>query len=139
MVYRLLADLVVIVHAAWVLFIVLGQVAILLGLALGKSWARNVWLRSIHLVMIGYVVLEAALGWDCPLTVWEHRLREQAGQATYPGDFLGYWAHRLIFVDAEPWVFTLVYVLFGLLVAATFVGAPPRWNRRLAPAPETRP
>lgn len=139
MLYRLLADLIVIVHAAWVLFLVLGQVAILIGLALGKSWARNPWFRSLHLAMIGYVVLEAALGWDCPLTVWEHRLRERAGQATYPGDFLGYWAHRLIFVDAEPWVFTLVYALFGLLVAATFVGAPPRWSRPQAQAPETRP
>ncbi len=138
LIYRLLADGVVMVHVAWVLFLVLGQVAIVVGLALGKSWARNVWFRSIHLAMIGYVVLEAVLGWDCPLTVWEQRLRERAGQETYPGDFLGTWAHRLLFVDAEPWVFTLVYALFGLLVAATFVGAPPRRSPpRQPPAPET--
>ena len=49
-------------------------------------------------------------GVPCPLTVWEKQLRVQAGQASYPGDFLGYWVHRLIFYRAEPWVFTVGYV-----------------------------
>ena len=38
--------------------------------------------------------------------------------------------HDLLFFDAEPWVFTLLYTAFGLLVVATFVMAPPRWRRR---------
>ena len=61
----------------------------------------------------------------------EH-LRRQAGQQSYPGDFIGYWAHRLIFFDAEPWVFTLAYTLFGLLVLGTFVFGPPHWPGRKA-------
>lgn len=125
-VYRLLADLVVVTHAAYVSFVVLGQLAIVVGLLFRKQWARNFWLRAIHLGMIVVVVLEAWLGIACPLTVWEQELRRLAGQANYPGDFVGYWANRLIFFQAEPWVFTLVYTLFGLLVAGTFVLAPPR-------------
>ena len=53
-----------------------------------------------------------------------------AGQTAYAGDFLGYWAHQLIFYEAEPWVFTVIYILFGLAVLAAFVLAPPRRSRR---------
>jgi hypothetical protein len=124
--YRLLADAIVVVHAAYVSFVVLGMVAILVGLALRKRWARNVWFRGAHLVAIGVVVAETLCGVDCPLTVWEHRLRRAAGDQAYAGDFLGAWAHRLIFVDAPPWAFTLAYLMFGAAVLLTFLLAPPR-------------
>jgi hypothetical protein len=124
--YRLLADWLVLTHAAYVLFVVLGQMAILVGLTYLWTWARNFWFRTIHLAMIGVVVVEAISGIACPLTVWEKELRRLAGQVSYPGDFLGHWVHRMLFFQAEPWVFTLVYSLFGLLVLGTFVLAPPR-------------
>ncbi len=124
---RVVADLIVAFHACYVSFLVLGQVLILAGIALGWSWVRNLTFRVVHLAMIAIVVVESLAGVPCPLTVWEKQLRSRADQATYPGDFLGYWAHRLIFYSAPPWVFTLVYVLFGLTVLLTFLLAPPRW------------
>lgn len=126
---RILADAIVLFHAGYVLFVVLGLVAILAGVVFGWSWVRNPIFRVIHLAMIAIVVGEAVAGIPCPLTVWENQLRKQAGQASYPGDFLGYWAHRLIFYRAEPWVFTLIYTSFGLAVLAAFLLAPPRWRR----------
>lgn len=123
---RLLADLVVIVHAGYVGFVVLGQAAILVGLALGKSWARNPAFRLLHLAAIGAVVAQEFIGNTCPLTSLENHFRRRAGEATYPGAFLGYWVHELIFVDAPTWAFTVVYIAFGLVVAATFALAPPR-------------
>lgn len=123
---RVLADLVVLVHVAWVAFIVLGLAAVLIGVARGWSWVRNAWFRGAHLAMIGVVVAESLLGVVCPLTAWEQRLRALGGQSAYTGDFLGYWAHRLLFVRADPWVFTTVYVLFGAAVLAAFLLAPPR-------------
>ena len=123
---RVLADLIVVFHAGYVAFVVVGLGAILVGTILHWNWVRNSSFRIIHLAMIGIVVCEAITGIPCPLTVWEKRLRVQGGQASYPGDFLGYWAHRFIFFQAEPWVFTLIYTLFGLAVLAAFVLAPPR-------------
>jgi hypothetical protein len=126
----MLADLIVVVHASYVSFVVFGQLAILLGVAFRWSWVRNFWFRATHLLAIGIVVGESFFGIDCPLTVWERELRQVAGQTGYTGDFLGYWAHQLIFFRADRWVFTGLYSLFGLLVLATFILAPPRRSRR---------
>ena len=109
---------------------VFGLALILLGIALRWGWVRNFWFRALHLAAIGFVVLESLIGMTCPLTDWEHGLRELAGEASYSGDFIGYWAHRLIFCRAEPWVFTVLYITFGLAVLAAFVLAPPRWPSR---------
>lgn len=127
---RILADLIVVFHACYVGFVILGLVAIMAGIVCRWNWIRNFAFRVIHLAMIGIVVGEALAGIPCPLTVWEKQLREKAGQVAYTGDFLGYWAHQLIFFRAEPWVFTLCYSLFGLAVVFAFVAAPPRWPRR---------
>jgi Protein of Unknown function (DUF2784) len=135
---RMLADLIVVIHAAYVSFVAFGLVAILVGALLGWSWVRNFWFRVIHLTAIGIVVSEALAGIPCPLTVWEQQLRKTAGQTGYRGDFLGYWAHQLIFYDAEPWVFTVGYAVFGLAVLAAFVLAPPRRSRRIVvPVPNS--
>jgi len=127
---RVLADLIVVFHAFYVSFVFFGLVAILAGIVFRWEWVRNFWFRAVHLVMIGIVVGEALAGVPCPLTVWEKQLRTRAGEVSYTGDFLGYWAHRLIFYRAEPWVFTLIYAAFGLAVLTAFVLAPPRWPVR---------
>ncbi len=123
---KLLADFIVVLHFMYFSFVVFGMVLILLGIAFRWGWVRNFWFRALHLTMIGIVVLEALIGMTCPLTKWEQRLRKMAGEGEYTGDFIGYWAHRLIFFDAPPWVVTASHIGFGLAVLATFVLAPPR-------------
>jgi hypothetical protein len=138
---RVLADVVVVVHAAFVAFVVFGMVAILAGLVLGWGWVRSFAFRALHLAAIGVVAALALADMSCPLTTLEKVLRRQAGQETYPGAFIGYWAHRLIFFQAEPWVFTLAYSLFGAAVLAAFLLGPPRlpWKAAGTPAPNPEP
>jgi hypothetical protein len=128
--YRIAADLVVTFHVSYIAFVVLGMLAILVGLGLGWGWVRNPWFRVAHLLAIAIVAVQALAGVACPLTTLENSLRLRAGQATYPGAFIGYWAHRLTFYEAPPWAFTTAYTLFGLAVLGTFVMAPPRWRKR---------
>jgi hypothetical protein len=125
LVARILADLVVVVHAGYVLFVVVGLLATLLGAWRGWPWVRNRTFRYVHLAMIGVVVAESWVGITCPLTIWEQWLRQQAGEATYRGDFIANVVHELLFIDAPAWVFTITYTLFGLLVVLTFVLVPP--------------
>jgi len=124
--WRILADVTVIAHVAYVVFVVLGQLVILLGAVLKWSWVRNPVFRYIHLAMIGIVVLEAWIGLTCPLTTWEQEFRIRAGQATYQGDFIARWLHDLLFLDASPAVFTICYSAFGAFVLFTLWLAPPR-------------
>lgn len=121
-----LADLVLFIHAAFVAFVVLGQVVILLGWWRGWRWTRKMSFRVAHLAAIGYVVLESWIGIACPLTVLENTLRRAAGEAGYAGSFIADWLSRLLYWSAPPWIFTLVYTLFGVLVAVTYWKYPPR-------------
>lgn len=129
-VYHVMADLVAISHAAYVGFVVIGFVLILIGAGLGWNWTQNFWFRVAHLAAIAAVCVEAAMGAVCPLTTLENFLRQKDGQTAYPGDFIGYWAHNLIFYNFPSWVFTVSYFAFGMLVVAAFVLAPPRAPRR---------
>ena len=94
---KLLADLIVVFHAAYVSFVVFGLVAILLGIAFRWGWVRNFWFRSLHLSRSGSWSLEALVGITCPLTVWEAQLRKMAGQAAYARRLHRPLGHQLIF------------------------------------------
>ena len=128
--YRLLADVVVLCHAAYVTFVVLGLALILVGGWWGWSWVRNFWFRIVHLGMITIVVIESLFQITCPLTVWEEALRRRAGETVQSGAFIARWAHELMFFDADPWVFTVAYCLFGLLVVLGLWLVPPRLPTR---------
>ena len=118
----MIADLLVVVHFAIVLFIVGGLLAVWLGAALGWRWVRNPWFRYLQVAAIAYVAGEALLGVACPLTVWEDVLRG----GTHPGTFVGRWVHRLIYHDAPEWAFTTAYVGWTLATLATLWLVPPR-------------
>jgi hypothetical protein len=118
----MLADLILLLHAAFVLFVVGGLVATWVGAACGMAWARNPWFRGLHLAAIAFVVVQAVLGYTCPLTIWEDALR---GTATGEG-FIERGVRALLYWNFPPWVFTSAYAAFGALVAATWWRIPPR-------------
>jgi hypothetical protein len=117
-----IADGVVAVHFAIVLFIVAGLPLVWIGAALGWNWIRNPWFRYLHLAAIVLVAAEALLGMACPLTVWEDALREGA----QPDSFIGRWVRRLLFYEAPAWVFTVAYCAWAAASAATLALVPPR-------------
>ena len=123
--YQLLADAVLMLHFAIVAFVVGGLVLTIVGNLRGWRWVNGLWFRLLHLAAIGIVVAQAWLGATCPLTALEMWLRANAGAATYNGSFIEYWLQRLMYYEAPLWIFTLVYTLFGLLVAATWWRFPP--------------
>lgn len=124
--YRLLADLVLILHVSFVTFVVVGLVAILCGGFRGWKWIRSPLFRSAHLGAIGVVVIQAWLGIICPLTILEHHLREKAGVYTYSGSFIAHWLHKALFFQVAPWIFGLCYTLFGIAVIYSWTKYRPR-------------
>jgi hypothetical protein len=138
MLYRILADILVGIHTAYVGFVVVGQLLIWAGLACRWRWVRNPWFRWIHLLMIGIVAVEAGLHLECPLTTWEHRLREAAGEEVYQASFLGQMLHYLLFPELPLWVFPILHIGFAVLVLGTFILAPPRRRRGQETPPSQR-
>lgn len=125
--WSLLADGVLVVHALFVGFVVVGQALVLAGLVLGWRWVRHRGFRLAHLAAIGIVVVQAWAGVLCPLTILENALRVRAGEVAYAGSFVAHWLHALIFYDAPGWVFTVAYSGFAAVVAATWYwGRPAR-------------
>ncbi|KPK18922.1 MAG: hypothetical protein AMJ67_07720 [Betaproteobacteria bacterium SG8_41] len=120
------ADIILIMHFAFVLFVVGGLALIWIGVVLRWAWARNFWFRAAHLGAIVFVAAEAVAGIWCPLTLWEATLR---GTQADKG-FIATWIHRLLFYDFPPWVFTAAYVTFALIVAFTFWLVPPAPRRK---------
>ena len=125
-IYRLAADAVLLLHVAFVAFVVIGLLLIVIGRFASWAWIANRWLRVGHLLAITVVVLESWTDVACPLTTIEASLRWKAGDATYAGSFIAHWLETLLYFDASPWVFALCYSIFAALVAATWFWIPPR-------------
>ncbi|OGA54953.1 MAG: hypothetical protein A3F74_17400 [Betaproteobacteria bacterium RIFCSPLOWO2_12_FULL_62_58] len=121
-----LADLILVIHFLFVLFVVGGLILIWIGAAAGWGWVRNLWFRVAHFAAIFYVVIESVIGVVCPLTIWEDALRGAREEKS----FIARWVHRMLFYDFPEWVFTIAYVAFALLVIATFWFVRPGSPRR---------
>lgn len=128
--YQLLADAVLVLHLGIVLFVVGAFVAIVAGNLRGWRWVNRTGFRLLHLGAIALVVVQSWTGTTCPLTALESWLRARAGTAVYAEGFIEHWVQWLLFYDAPTWLFTLVYTLFGLLVAAAWWYFPPESRRR---------
>jgi hypothetical protein len=127
--YRLAADLVLYLHLTFVIFVAGGLLLIYLGKFASWDWVKNRCFRLAHLLAIGIVVLQSWLGVICPLTTLEMWLREQAGDAIYPGAFMAHWVQRILYYDVPAWVFALCYTAFGALVVASWFWIRPRSTR----------
>ena len=86
----LLADLVVLVHLAFIVFVVLGGLTVI--------WRR--WMAWLHLPAAAWGVFIELSGGICPLTPLEQALRDRAGQAGYEGGFVEHYVVALIYPEA---------------------------------------
>jgi hypothetical protein len=87
MIARVLADLVVVVHFAFVLFVVLGGL-------LALRDARFAWLHLPAAAWGAYAMLTSTL---CPLTPLENALRRRAGQTGYEGGFIDHYLIPILY------------------------------------------
>lgn len=120
-----LADLVLLIHLAFVLFVITGFAAIPVGGWRGWRWVRSVRFRAAHLGAIAFVAGEAVVGFACPLSVWEDALRGRTAQASFMARFV----HRVLFYDLPEWVFTAAYGVLALAALSLWWLVPVRRRR----------
>ena len=87
MLYRLLANGVVVVHALFIVFVVLGGF-------LAWRWR---WVAALHLPCAAWGVLIEFRHWVCPLTPLENHLRAKAGAQGYEGGFIEHYLLPVIY------------------------------------------
>jgi len=87
LIYRVLADLVLVVHLAFVLFVVLGGLLVV-------RWPR---LALLHVPAAIWGVLIEYTGWICPLTPLENSFRTRGGEAGYSGGFIQHYIQPLLY------------------------------------------
>ncbi len=114
MTYKLLADFVFIIHLAFVVFVVLGGLAVL-------KVPKLAWL---HLPAVAWGALIEFAGWICPLTPWEQSLRRLAGEEGYSGGFVEYYLLPILYPEGltrEIQIVLGVVVLVFNAIAYAFV------------------
>lgn len=87
MIYRILADLTVLLHLSFIVFALLGGISVL--------WYR--YAAVLHLPAGIWVVLISFKGWICPLTPLENHWRQAAGLEGYEGGFVEHYVLPVIY------------------------------------------
>ncbi len=125
MMYGWLADSVVVVHAAFVVFAVAG----------GLLAIRRPWIAWLHIPAAVWAALIEFGGWTCPLTPLENALRERAGETAYSGGFIQHYLLRALYPSGLTrqiqWVLGCLVILVNV---AAYVAATRRHRRRAAAA-----
>jgi hypothetical protein len=121
MLFRILADCLVVLHGLFVVFVVLGGL-------LALKWPRAAW---IHVPACVWGALIEFQGWICPLTPLENRLRAQAGQAGYDGGFVEHYLVPMIYPaglteQTAAFLGVFVVVVNGIVYACVISS----WRRR---------
>ncbi|MDX1571820.1 MAG: DUF2784 domain-containing protein [Xanthomonadales bacterium] len=121
MAYRIAADLLVVIHGLFIVFVVTGGFLVL--------WRR--WVAWIHLpTAVWGAVIEFA-GWICPLTPLENHFRMLAGQKGYAGGFIEHYLIPVIYPDELTRGVQLALGLFVIVINGVAYGlVAARWKKR---------
>lgn len=129
MILRLLADFVVVLHFAFIVFVMLGALLV-------WRWGKLAW---VHIPCAVWGAQITFTGWICPLTPLEKRLREAAGVNPYPGGFVEHYILPLIY---PPGMTREIQIGLGFLVISVnvvFYGLALRRRLRRGRSGERRP
>ena len=105
MLFRLLADATVVLHLAFVLFVVAGGLLVL-------RWPRLAW---VHLPAAAWGAWVEFAGWICPLTPMENWLRRRGGEAVYTVGFVDQYVTPILYPSSLSR--ETHWVLGGIVVA----------------------
>lgn len=124
--YRALAEATMVVHFAYLAYLVAGGF-------LAWRWPRTFWL---HLAAAGWGLAAVIVDLNCPLTYLEDRSRERAGQPGLPpGGFIDHYLVGVLYPERSA---ALIQWLVVAAVAVAWLGALLHWRRRAMPAHDLR-
>ncbi len=109
MIYRLLADIVLIFHLGFVLFVIFG----------GLLTLRRRWISWLHLPALAWGAAVEFFVLNCPLTFLEKYFRAAGGEAIYQGDFIDHYISAILYPQITEQILTIfgvILILVNLLI-----------------------
>ncbi len=107
MFYKLTADIIVLLHFLWILFLMFGAL-------IGK---RHRVVKILHIGGMGFALLIQVFGWYCPLTYLEVWLRERHNPSeTYRGSFIINYVQKLVYIELSGKII-LIATIFLVLIS----------------------
>lgn len=131
MLYRLLADLIVVIHFVWIIFMLLGFILTLQAFFYKRTFFNWFRFRITHLGGILYVALLSIMGKYCPLTVLENYLRSRYNpNLTYPGSFIIHYLEGLVYPGVNSLVIQIPTAFIAIFTVFAFILKPPKKGDR---------
>ena len=102
MLYKILADSVVLIHFIWILF-----------LFLGAFWGiKNKAVKILHLAGLVFAIIIQIVDWYCPLTYLEVWLRSKHNpELTYTGSFIIHYVEKIVYIELSRYLI-LIFTFF---------------------------
>ncbi len=125
MIYKIIADIIVIVHFIFILFMLSGIVLTIAGFFREKYFKH--WLfRTLHLCGILFVAILAILGKYCPLTILENlAMMRHNPDLAYPGSFIVHYIEELVYPNVDPMIIIIPTVILAVFTLVMFIIKPP--------------
>lgn len=126
MLYMILADTIVVMHFAWIIFMLAGFIFTVVAFWHKKFFDKRLF-RTLHLCGIVYVSSLAILGKYCPLTIWENTLRQKYDPGlTYPGSFMVHYIEMLVYPEVNPGIILIPTIFIAIFTIFVFIKKPPK-------------
>ena len=123
MIDRWLADLVLVVHLAYLAFIPIGGFL---------AW-RCRWVMWPHLAAVAVGFVSVTVGLDCPLTSWEQSLRRRGGERAYRDGFIDHYLTGHVYPHGYDWLVQVLFISCVVVAYAVLIARHTRARRPLSP------
>ena len=101
------SEIVLLLHFSIFLFMIFSFILIPFGYFQKWEWVKNIYFRSIHLILMGFILIETILGFMCPLTILENFLRADQKVDNIFTEII----HQIMYWDLTNYQFIILYFL----------------------------
>jgi hypothetical protein len=130
MFYKVIADVIVVLHFIWIVFMLLGLFLTIYGF-FNKNFFDWWLFRTLHLLGIIFVGILTLFRMFCPLTILENlsRVRYDPG-STYPGSFIIHYIENLVYPDVNQTLLRVLTVIVAIFILSVYTIRPPSKIRK---------
>jgi len=131
MLYKIIADIIVVIHFIWIIFMLLGFFLTIFGFFRKNFF--DLWLfRTLHLSGILFVGILTLLRRFCPLTILENLSRVRYNpETTYPGSFIIHYIEKLVYPDVNQLFLRTGTVFVAVFTLVVYIIRPPSKIKKL--------